>query len=354
MKYYILAAAMAAMTLAGTSCKRARTSADSTANVQVSKAEATGAVTVTEFPGRVKASEEVNISFKLSGTLQRVFVKEGNHVTKGQVLAQLDPRDYQVQLDAVEAEYQSVKAEAERIIDLYKDSVATAAAYDKARFGLQQISAKYQNAKDQLADTKVRAPFDGYVQECLFDTPTVIGAGTPVIILVSSKIPEIEINIPAVTYIHRYDIVSLETSFDFAGEGTIPLGLVSVTPKANANQLYTVRLSLPAGINPMPSPGMSAMVQVGQRISDNDMVRIPASALFEKDGRSQVWIYSEDGSVRQREVQVRSLHVSGSAVIASGLEPGENVVSSGVHSLKDGQKVKLMGAPSSTNIGGLL
>lgn len=350
---YILTSAAAGLLAFGTSCGNVTQTREQMPNVQVYEVESSGATTSTEFPGRVKAAEELNIAFKLSGTLQRVYVKEGDHIVKGQIIAQLDPRDYQTQLDAVEGEYMSIKSEAERVIALYADSVATAAAYDKARFGLQQISAKYKNAQDQLEDTKLFSPFDGYVQECLFDTPSVVAAGMPVVILVSSKTPEIEINIPASTYVHRKEIVSLQTSFDFIDSKEIPLGFVSITPKANANQLYTVRLSIPSNLSQLPSPGMSAMVKVTQKVSDDEMVEIPSSALFEDNGESYVWIY-QDGVVNPRQVSVRSLHISGRAVISEGIDAGEEVVTSGVHSLKSGQKVNRMPQASKTNVGGLL
>lgn len=104
------------------------------------------------------------MAFKLNGTLMQVHVGEGDRVRKGQLIAELDPRDYRLQLEATEAEYLNIKSEAERVMALYADSVGTADAYDKARFGLQQITAKYENARNQLADTKIYAPFDGYVQ----------------------------------------------------------------------------------------------------------------------------------------------------------------------------------------------
>lgn len=127
-------------------------------------------------------------------------------------MAEMDSRDYQVQLDATEAEYMRIKSEADRVIALYADSVSTADAYDKARYGLKQIAAKYENARNQLADTKIYAPFDGYVQNRLFDPPTVVAAGMPVLTFVSGGRPEIEINIPASTYVRRKDIVTFSTS----------------------------------------------------------------------------------------------------------------------------------------------
>ena len=161
---------------------------------------------ILEFPARVQAAGEVHLAFKIPGTLQRIYVDDGAFVRQGELVAEMDPRDYELQLQAVEAEYLSIKAEAERVMALYDQNVATADAYDKARYGLQQITAKYENARNQLADTKLYAPFDGYVKRRRFDPPTVVAAGMPVITFLSGKNPEVELFIPASTYIRRREI----------------------------------------------------------------------------------------------------------------------------------------------------
>lgn len=307
-----------------------------------------------EFPGRVKAAREVNLAFKVSGTLERFCAEEGAYVRKGDTLALMDARDYRLQMEAVEAEYNRIRAEAGRVMALYADSVATADAYDKARYGLQQITAKYENARNQLKDTKLLAPFDGYVQKRLFDAPTVVAAGMPVLTVVSAGAAEIEINIPGSEYIRRGDFASFEASFDFWPGRTIPLRLLGISPKANANQLYTVRLGLPAKDDPAPTPGMNTMVRIRFRPSEGGRTVVPASALFACEDRSCVWVCRPDSTVARREVEVESLRTDGDAVLSSGLSAGERIVTSGVHQLHEGCKVVQLPEASKTNVGGLL
>lgn len=69
-----------------------------------------------QLPGKVKAAQDVSLAFRVSGTIQKVYVDDGAPVRKGQLLAELDPADYRVQLEATEAEYRQVKAEAERVM----------------------------------------------------------------------------------------------------------------------------------------------------------------------------------------------------------------------------------------------
>ncbi len=354
-KNYVITGLLMGVLLLNGSCNGRQTEEADIANVRLFTVKNTGAASVQEFPGRVKAAEEVNMAFKVGGTLMNVYVEEGSRVNQGQLIAEIDPRDYQVQLDAIKAEYLNVKAEAERVIALYADSVVTADAYDKARFGLQQIAAKYENAQNQLADTKIYAPFNGHVQKRLFDSPTVVAAGMPVVTLVSEGRQEIEINIPASTYIHRDRIESSYASFDFIPDQKVPLRLLSIAPKANANQLYTVRLAIPQDMSPQPSPGMNTMVHMTISDTAGGKTEIPSSALFEKEGRSCVWVYNEkDGTIGPRAVSVTQLHTDGNATIAQGLSDGELVVTAGVHKLKDGQRVRPMAEESETNVGGLL
>ena len=305
-----------------------------------------------QFPAKIKASQEVNMAFKVSGILQQVFVEEGQKLKKGDLLAQIDSRDYELLFQATESEYLGIKSEAERVIALYADSVATTSDYDKARYGLKQITAKYENAKNQLADTKIYAPFDGVVKTTLFDSPTVVGAGMPILSLLSSEMPEVEIHVPASTFHRLDDIASYRVKFDFSNE-PVPLRRISVSPHANANQLYAIRLALPTNTKVRPTVGMSAMVDITFNDKDNHAVSIPASALFSQNDESFVWIYA-DGTVTPRKVSVSALHADGTATITDGLATGEIVVTAGAKNLKSNQAVKPLQPKSTTNIGGLL
>lgn len=306
------------------------------------------------YPGKVKAAEDVSLAFRVSGTIQRFYADEGSFVRKGQLVAELDPRDYQVQLSATEAEYKQVKAEAERVMALYKQNSTTANNNDKAVYGLQQITAKYNNHKDQLAYTKLYAPFDGYVQKRLFDTHETVGAGMPVFSMICKGVPEVEIHIPASAYMERELMDGYSCTFDVFPDEVFPLSLVSVNQKANANQLYTMRLRL--GSSPsgkMPAAGMPAMVRISTRLNTGAEVLIPVTSLFSEKDKSFVYVL-RNRKLQKREVKPVRFRPDGSAVIAGGLQAGEIVVTAGVHVVKDGQEVEPLPGVSSSNVGGLL
>ena len=303
-----------------------------------------------QFPGRVKAAQDISLAL-------RMHVNDGSYVRKGQLLAELDPTDYQIQLDAAEAEYQRVKAEAGRVMALYKENVTTPDANDKAVYGLKQITAKYNHAKDQLEYTRLYAPFNGYVQKRLFDSHETLAAGMPVVSMISEGKPEVEINLPAAEYIRREQFTSYHCTFDIYSGQQYSLNLISVTPKANANQLYTMRLQLErTGGQPLPSPGMNTMVTIERTENGQRNLSVPTGAVLHEKGNTSVFLYnSSTQTIHRCSVTMTRLLSDGRCLVTSDeIKPGALVVASGVHHVKDGEKVEPLLPASETNVGGLL
>ncbi len=309
------------------------------------------------FPGKTKSADDINVSFRVSGPILKVYVKAGDHVRKGQLLAAMDPRDYQTQLNATQAEYASIKADAERIIAMYNEENTTASNYDKARYGLEQITQKLNNHRNQLADTKLYAPIDGYIQEVMHEGGETVSAGMPIVSMFGSGTLEVEINIPAYDYANRDRMSSMYCKFDLLPEETFPLKLHSMSAEANSNQLYTVRLRFMGHYDRSKiTPGMTTMVYVGYDSDSTDVnISVPSGAIFEEKGETKVFVFDpKSETVKSRSVTVKRLHRNGTAEVASGLSDGETVVTAGVHHITEGQKVKPMPKSSESNIGGLL
>lgn len=317
--------------------------------VQVADADAT-----LQFPARVVSSQDANVSFKVAGTLAAVYVKEGDQVAAGQLIAEIDPTDYNVQLSATEAEYANIKADAERVMSMYKDGAVTASNYDKARYGLKQIEAKLQNHKNQIAYCKLYAPFSGNVKTVFFHTRETVGAGMPIISLVGGGSPEFEVNLPATTYLHRNKFKSYSATLDVLPGEVLPLSFVNVMNEANTNQLYTLRLRLVTP-NKNVVPGMSAWVTINAKDSTSLSVRVPSTSIVEEDGRCYVFTYQGATHIaKQVEVTVQKLHTDGTAVVIGAIKAGDLVISSGAHFVTDGARVSPLTRVSATNIGGLL
>lgn len=332
------------------SCSTSTTNEEKTLTVKIDTVRNYGEAKSTDYSGKVRASEDVNIAFKVSGNLMKTPVNEGQFVKKGQLIAQMDPRDYEIQLSATEAEYKQIKAEAERVIELYNRNSVSQSDYDKAVYGLQQITAKYDAHKNALADTRLTAPFDGYIQKYNYSVGETVGAGYPVVSMYSNDRPEVEINIPSSEYNHRNDFDSFSCRI---GKEEIPLTLISIAPKANLNQLYTARFKVAADSKEKPLAGMITTVTIKYKPSDDSKIIVPVTAISNTGGDSHVWVYN-NGTVTKRSVTPEEVYTDGFVSIRGNIKAGELVVSGGANKLQEGQKVRPLEASSATNIGGLL
>lgn len=313
-----------------------------------------GLTTVT-YPGKLSAASDVKLGFRVAGPILGVYVREGEYVRKGKVLARIDPRDYRLQYDAAYAEYVQVKGESERIMELYRRKSVPVNEYDKAVSALKRVSALYNGRKNALEDTYLKAPFDGYIQDKYFDAHEIVGQGTPVLSMINDEYMDVTIDIPSSDYVRREDFVSFHCTADVYPDVILPLELLDITRKANFNQLFKVRFRLLSTEELNLAPGMSTSVTVEYTPSAENLTVIPVSALFQRNNRSYVWRIAPDSEVvRMFPVKVRQVTKDGEVIVESDLRPGELVVSAGVHELKEGMKVRALKPVSPTNVGKLL
>ena len=307
------------------------------------------------YPGKVKAASEVKLSFRVAGPIKNVFPEVGAFVKKGQLLARIDPRDYEIQLSATEAEYKQVKEEAGRVMELYRRGSVPVNDYDKAVSGINQITAKYNAHKNALEDTRLTAPFDGYVQHKYYDAHETVAAGYPVVAMINSNYFDVEIDIPSSDFVRQDQFKEFFCTIDVFPGKEFPLELIEITRKANLNQLYRMRLRLKPVEGLDIAAGMSVNVTISYNPNMDALVIMPLSAIFEDNGQASVWVYNPGKqAVEKRPVQLKKLLRTGEVIVSEGLVPGEIVVSAGVHSLKEGMQVELLKPVSKTNVGGLL
>lgn len=326
--------------MAVSSCGGNGQSAARVARVKTAVATSASGAAMLSYPGRVEAHKEVEASFRVAGPIARVAVMQGDYVQKGQLLAELDSRDYAVQLSATEAEYAQAAADAARIEALYAEQATTASVYDQARYGLAQLSEKLANCRNQLADTRLVAPVSGYVRALLHEAGETVGAGTPVVSLAGDGELEVEISVASGEI---GQIETLQSATAVVGDQELPLRLVSVSRTGGASGRYPVRLAF-AGEAEGVAVGMSAEVKLSLGSSAEkgeaqpSQVVVPVTAVFTEGEQSYVWVVA-DSVVKRHAVAASTIHRDGTMEV-SGIEPGTTVVSAGVHSLEEGEKVE--------------
>lgn len=323
--------------------------------VKVVKPEALGMMMDKQFSGVVKEAREISVGFKTGGQIARIMVKEGDYVKKGQVIAQLDMSDYRLGVEASQIQYDQLKAEVERLKVLAKAKSVSGNDYDKAVAGLRQVGVKLQSDKNQLSYCTLRSPSNGYVQQRNNEVGEMVQAGSPVVSLLDVNGMEVEVDIPAILYVHRNALSDFRCVTALEPGTVYPLSLVSITPKANNTQLYTMKLALAHGAKGLTS-GMNVNVSMNMSIKTPlpNLITLPVNALFKEQGKSYVWVVGKDSTVERREVIINSFNQYGKVIIKSGLRGDETVVKAGVHHLTDHQKVQVLDESSTTNVGDML
>lgn len=336
-------------------CENYNQASDIIRKVKIEEVQVADTIEIKTLPGRVSEEAELNLAFRVAGPVSNIPVREGDYVREGQLVAQMDQRDYEIQLNAAVAQYEQVKAEAERIIELYNRNSVAENDYDKAVSGLKMVETKLENARQQFNDTRLLAPVSGYIQRINFRQDEIVDAGMPVVSLLDVSQYQVDVDIPLSLYKRRGDILSFSGVVSPMRKDTFDLGLLGISRKANQNQLYRMNLGLSAGNDTDLAPGMDVMVAVILRNNAELMTSVPVTALFNKAESVFVWVYdSASQTVSSREVTTGKMAGNGMIFIMSGLKQDELVVVAGVSLIKENEKVEPLDPVSETNVGGLL
>jgi len=316
------------------------------------------------FPGKASATQEVNLSFRIPGKLNKFPAQIGDEVKKGQLLVSLDPRDFEVQLNdargqlkKAQAAEELAKSDYERVVRIHeKDPGAISqamidekkGAMDSARAQVQSLRAQVDAARDNLRYTRLLAPFDGTVVETFVDNFQEVQAKQSVVRLVDTRQIEFTVNIPENLISLANKVKRAYVRFDAFPDTDIPATIKEIGKEASkTTRTYPVTLIMeqPKGLRILP--GMAGKAW-GDRVS-SDLPKgyqagplIPVTAIFDAAGGSAVWVVEEPTmTVRQRPVKVGQVTENG-IVVTDGLKAGELIVTAGVHSLEEGQKVRLL------------
>ena len=325
--------------------------AETTHAVMVVQPTAEGGIEQKHFAGQVKESADVNLGFKTAGQILKIYVKEGQHVGKGQLLAQLDDKDYQLGVRAAQAQYDQLKNEVERLTKLYEKKSVSGNDYEKATAGLKQVVVNLENNMNKVRYTKLYAPQSGITQSVNFEVMEMVNAGTPVFNILYTQGMQVEVSIPTSVYLQRPHFKG--TSCKINGQ-SYSVRLVSIVPKADNTQLYKATFIIEGAGKDIVS-GMNADVTID--ISDGTQstrVSVPVNAVFEDDSKSYVWVIGKDSIVNRQEVMLGGVGDEGKVIVTSGLNGQETIVKAGVHALQDKEKVKIIKEASKTNVGAML
>ena len=325
--------------------------------------------------GTVQGSKRAELSFRVSGTLNKIYVENGAQVKRGTLLAALDPRDFNTRIDQAQsalsqaqAQFKNTEADFKRYENLYKQKVIARAQYDTyktqldvAKSAVNSAQANLKSVRDALKDTELRAPFDGVIASRTVENFQDVTAKQTVFSLQDLSSLEIVFNIPdndvltapIPNVLNINDLKAQASKFtinaklDAIPDKTFPLTIKEIATQATAANTYPVTALMPQQNGIRILPGMSVTVAVdfsgeNETQRKNDIFSVPVTAVRDEGGNNYVWRYAV-GQVSRVPVKVGEIHDNGFVEIESStLNGGDVIVTAGVYFLHEGQKVRLM------------
>jgi RND family efflux transporter MFP subunit len=314
-----------------------------------------GDALVVEYAGTVAAAQRSDMGFEVPGRVVEFRVTAGDRVSEGQVLARLDPADYQAQLDKAIADRNAAEADFRRFEQAYRENAVTRQDLDLASRNLEVANAALRSARKAVADTKLQAPFDGVVARKLVNDFANVQAKQAVLVLQDESSLEMEVDIPEQDWarakpgietegraqrLHPRVMISAIQGREF------PAYLKELnTTAAPVTRTYQVTLGFdnPDDVNVRPGMTGRVVLTVPPELdlgTTSGGAVIPAVAVrTDETGEAFVWRLDEDMRVHRQPVAVGE--ITGERIrLLEGLEAGDRIAVSGVHNLREGMQVR--------------
>ena len=291
------------------------------------------------LPAVVEPYEDVWVKAEVSGQVVEVLVQEGEAVQEGQVLIQLDDRDYKARLSRIEANYQLAKLEYERTSALVRKKVMSPAELDKISAQLKDLEAQVNEVQLTLSRTQIVSPICCLLNETKANRGDFVGVGDPVARILQLDPVKVTVGVPESDVAAVFDLTEAEVIIEALDKRSVKGTKVFLSrmPRTLA-RLYDLELRVP---NPDGKilPGMFVRVDLVKTVFRRALP-VPLYAVITQADRSFVYV-EENGRAKRRDVELGIL-VGWEVQVASGLKPGERVIVVGHRFLDDDQPVKVI------------
>jgi len=303
------------------------------------------------FPAVVDAIRKADISFRVSGKLDSILVKEGDRVKKGQLLATLDDTDFKIALDDRKASFETARANYERARELVEKGAISRVDHDNIRAKFFSAQAALKEAEQNLEYTRLLASFDGVIAKRYVENYEEILKSKTIFALEDVSSLKLIIDVPENLMIMinaqpEREKRKLVAEFDRIPGTRFDLSLLEAATKADpASKTFKVTLTMPRAEGYNILPGMTATViadMFPDESATGEFVTLPVSAVVADSSKQPVvWVVDEDNMTVHAKPVTTGL-ITGDSIQVSGLNGGERVVTAGAAFLREGMKVTLL------------
>ena len=287
--------------------------------------------------GSFLPDEEVDLTFETSGKITNIFFKEGSFVKKGTLLAKVNDNLLLAELQKLEAQIPLAEDRVFRQNALLERDAVSKEAFEQVRTELEKLRADIDLVKARIAQTELRAPFDGMiglrqVSEGNYATPTTI-------IVTLTKISPLKIEFSVNERHSNYIKTGTPITFSTDNLNTYKAQVYAVESRINSKTKTKKARAIYSNTDGKLNPGGTAYIEITLHETEN-AITVPNEAIIAEMGRDIVYVYS-DGKAKLFEVN-KGIRTESETEILSGLQKGDTVIISGILQLRDGLPVNIV------------
>jgi RND family efflux transporter MFP subunit len=309
---------------------------------------------VIALTGTVQAQTEINMSFRIDGRLIERNVTVGDTVRPGQLIARLDSQNEESSVQSARAQLAAARAQLvearnnyQRMRDLVAENAVSQATYDSAESlrktaesQVESVQSQLTLAENRLSYTRLVSDVAGVVTMQAAEPGEVVGAGRPIVQVAREGARDAAFDVPARVKDSMPPNAELMVVLTSDPKVTA-MGVVrEISPRADpVTGTFRVKFRL---INPPAAMRLGTTVTGRMKLTAAPAIEVPPSAVFRSERQAAVWVVDpKTGVVTSRNIEIRSSDPN-RVEVASGLNPGDVVVTAGIQALRPGQKVRLL------------
>lgn len=316
--------------------------------VKFIEVDAAGETEINQFPAVVGANRLSELSLQVGGLLSEFPVKEAQPVEYGDLIARLDPRDFESQVVSAKAQRINAEQAYQRALRLVEQDAIAVNVFEQRKTQLDISKAQLEQAEKALSDSVLRAPFKGVIAKTNVKKLQTIAAGQVVVSLMSEDSFKATIDLPA-SFIARIPKEASEDEqrqafvlLDSAPNKPINAEFKEATLIADAaSQTYAVTFTFPAPVNLNVLPGMNATVELRRNNKRNTpRVSVPLDAISSDGQDHYVWLIDKGTMTVSKQAVDIEQGVGATVVITEGLSVNNTIVGAGAAYLSEGMKIR--------------
>ena len=298
-----------------------------------------------ELQGRVETKQNIVLMPEMGGILTHMYVKNGQKVTKGQLLARIDDGGMGQQLAQMQIQSELAKTTFERQERLWKQKIGSEIQYLQAKSNFEGQQRAVNQMEIQVAKTGVRAPFSGTIDNVITEQGSVVSPGqTPLLRIVNLRNMYIKTDVPE-TYISSVTKgQQVYVSFPVLGkslDAQIRQAGNFINPN---NRTFKIEIDVPNTDN-LIKPNLTARLRINDYTNENALL-IPQNIISENaQGEQYIYVLKniDNNKAQAQKVIIKTGETQGDVIeVLEGLNDGDQIINEGARSVEDGQSVRII------------